>query len=664
MPLRRACACTPYKKNEGSAMNFRNDINGLRAFAVLAVVLFHFDVPGFKGGFLGVDVFFVISGYLMTDIIFRRIDKGKFSVWGFYADRARRIIPALACLCFVLLVFGWIVLLPSEFRAFGKAASSSLGFFSNIVYWREAGYFDVRSHLKWLLHTWSLSVEWQFYLLYPLGILLVRKLVGQRGTVIALIGVALASLAVCVYLSDPTKWPTAAFFLLPTRAWEMLAGGLVCLFPIQAGRPTRRAMEFVGLAMLLYGTLTFNENDAWPGFLALVPVLGTALVILAARRNSFLTGNRVAQFIGRISYSVYLWHWPFVVALTYFEKDGSLAWRAGAIAGGFVMGYLSYALVESKTRKPTAGDEARAFPRFFTLRPVLVFTVLLAIGGGSIYASQGVPARFDRSVFIADSETYDTNPHTTKCHMMIDPCDVAGRQKVSRAVVIGDSHAEAIAEAVVAAVPSGKANDVLLITIEGCPTIYGIRRGNGDCFDQDRKYIDILSRDQTAKSPVIIANHWSQYWSGPTMDDFSFVNPERPGQMPTPFSTAQYREHFLSTVCRIAQIRPVYLVEPIPEFDFNVPLTLAREKMKDPRAPDLSITLSDYVERNGALLQAMRQAHDQCGIHLLDPRPYLCPDGKCMGSHEGRPLYSDYHHMSEYGNRFLVPMFKRVFEQG
>ncbi|BAO91139.1 acyltransferase family protein [Caballeronia cordobensis] len=647
-------------------MNFRSDINGLRAFAVIAVVLFHFGVPGFKGGFIGVDVFFVISGYLMTSIIFRRMEKGKFSVMEFYADRARRIIPALAVLCFLLTVFGWLVFLPSEFRAFGKAGASSLGFFSNIVYWREAGYFDVRSHLKWLLHTWSLSVEWQFYLLYPLGILLVRKLFGLRGTKIALVGVALVSFAVCAYLSDPTKWPTAAFFLLPTRAWEMLAGGLVCLFPMEASRssrPVRRTMELVGLAMIVYGALTFNENDAWPGFLALVPVLGTALVILAARGKSIFTGNRPAQFIGTISYSVYLWHWPFVVALTYFDKDGSLPWRVAAIAGGFVMGYLSYALVESKTRKPASG-EARVFPRLMTLRPMLVFTLLLAVGGGSIYASQGVPGRFDRSVSIADSETYDTNPHTTKCHMMIDPCDVAARQKSSRVVVIGDSHAEAIAEAVVEAVPNGHPGDVLLITIEGCPTIYGIRRGNGDCFDQDRKYIEILSRDQTAKTPVIIANHWSQYWSGPTMDDFSFVNLDAPGQTRAPFTTERYRENLLSTVCRISKIRPVYLVEPIPEFDFNVPLTLAREKMRNPKAPDLSIPLNDYVARNGALLKAMDDAHDQCGIHLLDPRPYLCPDGKCMGSHEGRPLYSDYHHMSEYGNRFLVPMFRRVFEQG
>jgi peptidoglycan/LPS O-acetylase OafA/YrhL len=649
-------------------MNFRNDINGLRAFAVLAVVLFHFDVPGFKGGFLGVDVFFVISGYLMTDIIFRRISKGTFSVMEFYADRARRIIPALAVLCLLLTVFGWLVLLPSEFRAFGKADAASLGFFSNIVYWREAGYFDVRSHLKWLLHTWSLSVEWQFYLLYPLGILAARKLFGQRGTVIALIVMAILSFGVCAYLSDPTRWPTAAFFLLPTRAWEMIAGGLVCLFPMAAtrsSRPLRRTMELAGLAMIVYGALTFNENDAWPGYLALVPVGGTALVLLAARGRSIFTGNRVAQFIGKISYSVYLWHWPFVVALTYFDKDGSLYWRVAAIAGGFVMGYLSYALVESKTRKPAGGD-ARAFPKRMTLRPLLVFTLLLVAGGGSIYASQGVPGRFDRSVFVADSETYDTNPHKTKCHMMIDPCDVAARQKESRVVVLGDSHAEAIAEAVVDAVPNGKAGDVLLITIEGCPTIYGIRRGNGDCFDQDRKYIDLLSRDQTAKTPVIIANHWSQYWSGPTMDDFSFVNLDRPGQTPaqTPFSTERYREHLLSTVCGIAKSRPVYLVEPIPEFDFNVPLTLAREKMRDPKAPDLSITLNDYVERNGGPLRAMEQAHEQCGIHLLDPRPYLCPDGKCMGSHDGRPLYSDYHHMSEYGNRFLVPMFRRVFEQG
>ena len=245
--------------------------------------------------------------------------------------------------------------------------------------------------------------------------------------------------------------------------------------------------------------------------------------------------------------------------------------RAGAITAGFALGFLSYVFIESRTRKPSG--ERRPSLKFISVRPVLVFSLLLAIGGGSIYADQGVPNRFDPSVFIADRETYDTNPHKTKCHMLIESY-VAEHQKISRVVVIGDSHAKH-GEAVAAAVPHGKSGDVLLITMEGCPTIYGIRRDNGECFDADRKFVDILSRDQTATTPVIIANHWSQYWSGTDTQNYSFVNLDRPDQAATPFSPEQYREHFLSTVCRISKNRPVYVVKPIPEFDFNVPLTRA-----------------------------------------------------------------------------------------
>ncbi len=207
---------------------FRPDIAGLRAWAVLAVVLFHFNIPGFSGGFVGVDIFFVISGFLMTQIIARGLEDGRFSIWRFYLARARRILPALLVLCAVLLVLGWFALPPLDYRALGMHTLTSALFLSNIQYWREAGYFDAASHDKWLLHTWSLSVEWQFYLLLPLVLWVVWRLSpGRRNLARVLVSLLLASFALSVWLSSHK--PEAAFFLLPTRAWEMLAGGLLAL---------------------------------------------------------------------------------------------------------------------------------------------------------------------------------------------------------------------------------------------------------------------------------------------------------------------------------------------------------------------------------------------------------------------------------------------------
>ncbi len=210
------------------ATKFREDINGLRAWAVVIVILFHFGVPGFSGGFIGVDVFFVISGFLMTRIVIRGLENNKLSIIDFYMARARRIIPALLALCTVLLGLGWFVLVPPDYEKLGSHAVSSAAFVSNIKYWAETGYFDSASHEKWLLHTWSLSVEWQFYILLPVALWAVwRVKPGRSAQIWAIATCLLASLLASVLTTAHS--PATAFFMLHTRAWEMLSGGLVFL---------------------------------------------------------------------------------------------------------------------------------------------------------------------------------------------------------------------------------------------------------------------------------------------------------------------------------------------------------------------------------------------------------------------------------------------------
>ncbi|GAL07089.1 O-antigen acetylase [Photobacterium aphoticum] len=205
-------------------MKFRADINGLRALAVIAVVLFHFNPSWVPGGFAGVDVFFVISGFLMTGIIFRGFENSNFSIINFYVARANRIIPALSVVCLALLVFGWFYLTPLDYRALGKHVTSSMGFLSNVIYWRESGYFDTASHSKWLLHTWSLSVEWQFYMIYPVVLVLLKKCMSLTNIKRLLVAGTTIGFILSAYATY--RWPNPAYFLLPTRAWEMMMGGL------------------------------------------------------------------------------------------------------------------------------------------------------------------------------------------------------------------------------------------------------------------------------------------------------------------------------------------------------------------------------------------------------------------------------------------------------
>lgn len=211
-----------------SGEGFRTDINGLRAWAVVAVVLYHFGVPGFAGGFAGVDVFFVLSGFLMAGIVIGGVEVGRFSLGGFYLARARRILPALLVLVLAVLVVGWFLLMPSDYQTLGRHARESVFFTSNLRYLAESGYFDASSHEKWLLHTWSLSVEWQFYLIYPLVLAGLARLRPGRAVLLgAHVVVLLGSFALCQFLTA-TK-PSQAFFLLQARAWELLLGGLVFL---------------------------------------------------------------------------------------------------------------------------------------------------------------------------------------------------------------------------------------------------------------------------------------------------------------------------------------------------------------------------------------------------------------------------------------------------
>ena len=292
-------------------MQFRKDINGLRAIAVIAVVLFHFNASWMPGGFAGVDVFFVISGFLMTGIIFRGIEQDNFSILKFYVARAKRIIPALAVLCLVLLVFGWFYLTPLDYRALGKHAGSSMGFLSNIIYWRESGYFDAASHEKWLLHTWSLSAEWQFYIIYPLVLIAMRKFMSLKAMKATVLVGTVLGFIFCVVATY--KWPNPAYYLLPTRAWEMMIGGVAYLYPLKLAENRKKIFEWGGLALIILSYIFISKENLWPGYLALIPVFGAFLLIQAQRNDSIVTGNIIFQSLGKWSYSIYLWHWPITV---------------------------------------------------------------------------------------------------------------------------------------------------------------------------------------------------------------------------------------------------------------------------------------------------------------------------------------------------------------
>ncbi len=332
-------------------MNFRKDINALRCIAVMAVLLYHFNIAGFGGGFVGVDVFFVISGYLMTGIIVTRIKSSRFSLLDFWLSRARRILPALIVFLLAILVFGWFWLSPYTFKKAASFVISSVLFYSNIIFKREAGYFADSALENWLLHTWSLSVEWQFYLVFPLVLLLFFKMSSNSRVINTLLIIYfLGSLVFCIY-KTPIK-QMSAFYYLSARSWEFLAGTLVFIFINNAGfrNQLRLLLEYSGLALIAISIIFLSDKLLWPGYYAILPVIGTMLVLVAANPQPAWANNKLIDSIGKWSYSIYLWHWPLVAGIWYFGVPEHLNYKISGIIIAIILGAISYYLVEQPVR--------------------------------------------------------------------------------------------------------------------------------------------------------------------------------------------------------------------------------------------------------------------------------------------------------------------------
>ena len=436
-------------------MHFRKDINGLRALSVVAVMLYHFGF-NMTGGFSGVDVFFVISGFLMTSIIVGNIEAGKFSLFDFYMSRGRRIIPPLAVLCLMVLVWGWFYLYPTEYKSLGKHAKSTIGFVSNITYFKEAGYFDADSSTKWLLHTWSLSVEWQFYFLYPLLILTIRKLTSNKGLIISLILISAVSLGCSVYYSNNS--PDLAFYSIHTRAWEMIAGGLLYFLPFTITGIKRTGIELTGLFLIIFSFFYLTPDDVWPGSLALLPVIGASLIIISCRETSFFFSIKPVQWLGTNSYSIYLWHWPIVVYLAHTDRSNQIEWMLSGVALSLIFGHLSYRYIESIMSGKVAG-----FRQQRTALIGLLIMTLMTLGiSNHIKIRDGITENYrtinsdERSMFVERYtkihqsniiEAYrvecDFYFNATSIKDAIDPSCV-NTKSGENIFIWGDSHAQAL----------------------------------------------------------------------------------------------------------------------------------------------------------------------------------------------------------------------------
>ncbi len=439
------------------SLQYRSEVDGLRAVAVLPVIFFHGGYAWFSGGFVGVDVFFVISGYLITTIIVHELDKGTFSLLNFYERRARRILPALFLIMAVCVPFGWFWLAPTDLRDFGQSLVAVSTFSSNVLFWHESDYFATDIDLKPLLHTWSLAVEEQYYVLFPLFLVLTWRM-GFTRIAAALLAVFMVSLALAQWGAHYA--PTANFYLLPTRGWELLLGVLTALFLRRSGfiqsRGVNQLMSLLGLGMIVYAIAVFDSETLTPGLVGLLPTVGTVFIILGARPGTVvhaLLSFRPMVGIGLISYSAYLWHQPVLAFARYrsLEEIGAGA-TLGLVILPLVLAYGSWRWIEKpfrnreKVSRRTVGLSAGAG----TLAFVLI--------GAALHFTDGGLARFgedEQRVLTSFSDLSEVIPGKMRDIRLRD-FDSESDRKV---LLIGDSFAQDIANVIFA---SPLINDISL----------------------------------------------------------------------------------------------------------------------------------------------------------------------------------------------------------
>lgn len=639
-----------------SLIKFREDINALRAWAVLAVLLFHFGVPYSSAGFFGVDIFFVISGYLMAAIVFKGLDGGNFSLSRFYLARARRIIPVLLVVVFVLLGLGWFFLPTPFYKPLGEEAVHALFFSSNILYADQAGYFDAAAHQKWLLHTWSLAVEAHFYILFPIILWTIWRIRSSETAIIfaLLIIITLSFLWGFWRYQDHAS---SAFYLLPSRGWELAVGSLTFFIErrVRLNEKIRKALLVLGVILLVLGFILIDQSKPWPSLWTWLPVLGTSLIILANLPNFYLLKSNIAQWLGTRSYSLYLWHWPLVVLLFFIEKQGVWYYIAIAFVISLMLAHLSYQWIEVPTRSFMS---KRTLKTEVYVLAALVF--ILGIGAASIN-NFAFNNRLPEKVEIAANEALNINPRREECHTPArgsqgSPGCVYGSHEKVGAILIGDSHAVSTVNPLQIAM-NEQGRSVKLWSFSACPTLIGVNSYfRKDLCKQSTNWILDQLNDEDPNIPVVLVNSsdYVQWGQKPQIYfDQEYLNTKDAG-----FIEA-YQKSYLKTLCTIAKKRPTYVIRPYPWMNENVPYVLSKNILLN-KDYEIKVNKQSHLLKNQLVIETQNKAAELCGISILDPLPYLCDDSYCYGDKEGRPLYYDQHHLSEYGNTLLIDLFKIV----
>lgn len=624
--------------NKNQLAGYRPDIDGLRAIAVLLVLIFHFDLfsVGGGGGFLGVDVFFVISGYLITRIIVKGLENNNFKISTFYIRRIRRLAPALIIVLIGTFIFGCIVLFPQDLKSLSEQILYSQFYLSNIFYWQSINYFGLRADHVFLLHTWSLAVEEQFYIFFPIGLILIYKF--AKNWFWHLLGL-LFVLSFMLNIGFVNSKPEATFYLMPTRGWEFLAGSLIIPFESKIQFLLRKslastALMFTGLTTLLVSAVIYQDNIPFPGSYALLPVIGTTFLILGGTHihttnplHQLLT-SKPFRYIGDISYPLYLVHWPIhVYAGKLLADQYTKNWHIVMFCLSFVLAAFVYHLFETPIRQS----------RFFKVSKNLLVTYFFGVIAtvaifAIVFSSEGLPKRFTTEVLQLASFSSDRNMDTQRCIYTDDKdlsksdsyCKLGDLETESTWLIYGDSHAwaghEAISQWLEKRDESG-----LFIFLDACIPLSKSKAGNireQRCSYMNQEILDFAGTMPSLKN-IFLVSIW------------------RPGDDKR--DQQEFNKNLISTLNYYKEIkRSVYIWEPLSTSPFSLPDKLARMHISDKKYEGWSY----YESRSyhDFLYKVMDENTNLISGRFMSSKIY-CSEDLCSPLLKNKPVFSDNNHI-------------------
>ncbi len=651
------------------SLKYRADIDGLRAIAVLVVIFFHAGIPGFSGGFVGVDVFFVISGFLITSIILNELQAGKFSIARFYERRIRRIFPALFPVIIFTVIVGAFLFENSAFKQLGDTITATTLFASNILFWSQSGYFDPASITKPLLHTWSLAVEEQFYILFPMLLLAINRF-GKNRYLPWLLSIGLISLFASIY--GVYSHPSITFYLVPARAWELLAGSILALekIPLLKSNIQRNLVSATGLGLIFYSVAFYTEATLFPGANALAPVAGASFIIYSgigqrANISRFLSIKPLVN-IGLISYSLYLWHWPLIVFVKYtLFTDLTFLQISGIIIATFIISAFSLKFIEQPFRgnQPILPDRKK----LFVLSGIVMFIV--SIIGGVIHLQNGMEWRYPDAMKAVMSEKTDYQwIHFEENEKWLDglkngnrPSVIGAKGVVPSFALWGDSHAGALITALSEKGEQYGLSGFNIAHGHSVRPLIGMDYIRSDYALNEAEYnqgvLDFIRAHPEIKT-VIIAADWSQE------KEMRDVTGEYSGTQT--YATLLRAGLFRSVTMLLKSGRNILLVSDVPglKAEPNHVLYLANRFRIPPDFRKISPSITEYQKINKDILPILGELAKLPNVALIHPESMLFDQsGRAVVMINNQMLYIDTGHLSTYGSHYVAPAFDDLFKK-